>query len=98
MPLDATDHNGAGLADIDEDASLEAAALAEVQARKIADQIIAAAGHGVKAASTVHYSEVHRLSKVGQVLLNEETSDERYQSTVGSSNPWALLCLRPTGN
>ncbi len=46
-------------------------------------------GYGVKPASAVRYSTVHRSSKVGQVLIKEETSDERYQSTVGDANPWA---------
>lgn len=68
----------------------EHAAFLEMQARTIAETIIAGAGHGVKPASTVRYSEVHRASRVGQVLVNERTSDQRYESTVDSkSNAWA---------
>lgn len=84
-----TDNDTSAPTNLDEEAELEQTAMAEMQARKIAEEIIAAAGHGVKPARTVRYSEVHRSSKVGQVLVNEGTSDEHYQSTVGKSNPWA---------
>ena len=67
VPLNTTNHNQAQPAHVDEDADLEAAVLAEVQARKTADEIVAAAGHGVKPASTIRYSEVHRSSKVARL-------------------------------
>lgn len=89
MPLAAAANNTSAPTNLDEEDNLEQAAIAEMQARKIAEDIIAAAGHGMKPASTVRYSEVHRSSKVGEVLVNEGTSDERYQTTVGKSNPWA---------
>ncbi len=97
MPLAATTINE-NLND-DDEAGEAKVAVEEMRARKIADEIVAAAGHGVKPASTVRYSEVHRSSKVGQILVNEQTADERYQRTVGQTNPWDPLSpQRPTGN
>ncbi len=88
-PLPATDDANSVPGTDGEEVDEARAAQAEMQARKLADHIAAAAGYGVKPASTVQYSAVHRSSKVGQVLIQEETSDERYKTTVGDANPWA---------
>lgn len=89
IPVAEAEHNTLAPTNLNEEAELEQAALAEMHARQIAEEVIAAAGHGVKPASTIRYSDVHRSSKVGQVLVNEGPSDEQYQSAVGKSNPWA---------